>query len=215
MMKSVYSLVLTDEVVQEIDRAAYAENTSRSNLINRILADYVSYVTPEKRMREVFRSIERILTGGDNFQVLLQPSESMFSLRSALAYKYNPNVRYSVELYENASPALGELRVSLRSQNSTLMLYMLQFFKLFSKVEQSYIGAVECDMEGGRYVRKLAVRRGSDAENSEIGQSIADYIGLFDACLKAFFGELGDPNAAVSDVDRLYGDYVRTHNIIL
>ena len=40
MNKSVYSLVLADEVVEAIDRMAYSMNTSRSNLINQILADH-------------------------------------------------------------------------------------------------------------------------------------------------------------------------------
>ena len=39
MSKSVYSLVLTDEIVQAIDSLAYRMNTSRSALIDRILAD--------------------------------------------------------------------------------------------------------------------------------------------------------------------------------
>lgn len=37
MKKSVYSLVLMDDVVEAIDRMAYSMNTSRSNLINRFL----------------------------------------------------------------------------------------------------------------------------------------------------------------------------------
>jgi len=41
MAKSVYSLVLRDEVVAEIDRLAYRMNTNRSNMINQILAEYV------------------------------------------------------------------------------------------------------------------------------------------------------------------------------
>ena len=51
MNKSVYSLVLSDEIVQEIDRMAYEAGASRSAMINQILADYVRYTTPEKRMR--------------------------------------------------------------------------------------------------------------------------------------------------------------------
>ena len=39
MAKSVYSLVLRDEVVAEIDRLAYRMNTNRSNMINQILAE--------------------------------------------------------------------------------------------------------------------------------------------------------------------------------
>ena len=37
MKKSVYSLVLMDDVVNAIDDMAYQMNTSRSNLINQIL----------------------------------------------------------------------------------------------------------------------------------------------------------------------------------
>ena len=39
MSKSVYSLVLTDEIVRAIDSLAYRMNTSRSALIDRILAE--------------------------------------------------------------------------------------------------------------------------------------------------------------------------------
>ena len=52
MSKSVYSLVLSDEVVREVDLEAYRHGLSRSAMINQILAEAVSYVTPEKRMRE-------------------------------------------------------------------------------------------------------------------------------------------------------------------
>ena len=53
MSKSVYSLVLSDDVVAQIDCAAYALGTSRSNLINQVLAEYVSLITPEKRRKDI------------------------------------------------------------------------------------------------------------------------------------------------------------------
>ncbi|MEG1525033.1 MAG: hypothetical protein RRZ24_02655 [Clostridia bacterium] len=215
MHKSVYSLVLTDDVVEEIDHLAYEATTSRSNMINQILAEYVSYITPEKRMREVFDRIERMLTGGDVFQLLLQPSDSMFSLRSALSYKYNPTVRYSVELYQNNVPLLGELRVSVRSQNSTLMLTMLQFFKLWTRIEQSYIGATEYATEDGRYVRRFRCPRDGQIDNEAIGAAIAGYIDLFDHALKLYFENLTNPQYALNGVERLYAEYVRNCEIIL
>ena len=54
MNKSVYSLVRMDNVVGEVDKLAYEMGTSRSNLINQILAEYVRYTTPEMRMRAIF-----------------------------------------------------------------------------------------------------------------------------------------------------------------
>ena len=214
MNKSVYSLVLSDEIVQEIDRMAYEMGQSRSAMINQVLADYVRYTTPEKRMREVFSAIEQMLLGSV-FEPQLQPSESMFSLRSALDYKYNPSVRYSVELYKNARPILGELRVSVRSQNSALVLAMLQFFKLWTRIETAYIGRVECAMEDGRYLRKLRISEESNPNNEQIGEGIAAYIRLLDSALKQYFEHLNDPAVAMTGVERLYVNYIRGGGMIL
>lgn len=215
MNKSVYSLVLTDDVVAEIDRIAYENGTSRSNTVNQILAEYVSYDTPEKRIREVFSEVENLLTGSSRFQVMMQPSDSMFSLRSALAYKYNPTVRYSVELNRNLQPAIGELRVSVRSQSSALRLYMLQFFKLWSWIEQNLVGHVECAMADDRYIRRLAVAEDRKLDNEALGQAIAEYIRLFDTALKLFFNHLDQPETAIARVESLYGDYLRKNSAIL
>ena len=215
MNKSVYSLVLTDDVVAEIDRIAYENGTSRSNTVNQILAEYVSYDTPENRIREVFSEVENLLTGSSRFQVMMQPSDSMFSLRSALAYKYNPTVRYSVELNRNLQPAIGELRVSVRSQSSALRLYMLQFFKLWSRIEQNLVGHVECAMADDRYIRRLAVAEDRKLDNEALGQAIAEYIRLFDTALKLFFNHLDQPETAIARVESLYGDYLRKNPAIL
>ena len=215
MNKSVYSLVLTDAVVSEIDRLAYENGTSRSNMINQILAAYVSYDTPEKRMREIFSEVERLLTAGSNFQVMLQPSESMFSLRSALAYKYNPTVRYSVELNRGGGAGLGELRVSVRSQNSTIRLYMLQFFKLWTRLEQSMIGSVECAMMEDKYVRRLNASNTAEHGNITVGEGIASYIRLFDTALKVFFADLNRPQESLLRMEALYRDYLKSNPAVL
>lgn len=213
MNKSVYSLVLSDEIVQEIDRMAYETGASRSAMINQILAEYVRYTTPEKRMREVFSAIEHMLLGSV-FEPQLQPSESMFSLRSALDYKYNPSVRYSVELYKNARPLLGELRVSVRSQNSALVLAMLQFFKLWTRIENKYIGRVECAMEDGRYLRKLRITD-ENLSNEQIGEGIAAYINLLDSALKQYFESIHDPALAVTNVEKRYVNHIHRGGMIL
>ena len=213
MNKSVYSLVLSDEIVQEIDRMAYEAGASRSAMINQVLAEFVRYTTPEKRMREVFSAIEQMLLGGV-FESQLQPSESMFSLRSALDYKYNPSVRYSVELYKNARPLLGELRVSVRSQNSALVLAMLQFFKLWTRIENTYIGRVECAMEDGRYLRKLRLTD-DKFTNEQIGAGISGYINLLDSALKQYFETIHEPAMAVTSVEKLYVNYIHSGSMIL
>ena len=73
-------------------------NLSRSALANQILAEHLSYVTPEKRLHDVFSAMENFLSEAYGFQLMLKPSDSALSLRTALEYKYNPSGRYSVEL---------------------------------------------------------------------------------------------------------------------
>ena len=62
-MKNVYSIVLSSDIVEKIDLLAYENGTNRSNMINQILAEYVSYTTPEKRFREIFQHMQDILEG--------------------------------------------------------------------------------------------------------------------------------------------------------
>ena len=61
MKKNVYSLVLSENVIAAVDRLAYERHTNRSNLINQILAEYVSYETPEMRMQNVFDRMQTLL----------------------------------------------------------------------------------------------------------------------------------------------------------
>ena len=87
MNKSIYSLVLADDIVRVIDRMAYEKGTSRSNMVNEILAEALSLTTPEKRMQEILTEMENRLSGIDTFRLLMQPSDSMISLKSAKVIK--------------------------------------------------------------------------------------------------------------------------------
>ena len=210
MKKSVYSLVLSDDVIAAVDRAAYQNGLSRSAMINRILAQAVSYTTPEQRIREIFSQVERLLNG-EVFQSLSQPSDSMMSLRSALAYKYNPNVRYSVELYPDR-PGEGELRVSLRSQSSALILYLGQFFRLWAKIEQAYVGGADCVIQDGKYARRLKLP--ARVSHREQGAVLAGYIRAMEQGLRAFFHSLDDPRQAATLVEQAYQNYLKQYPAI-
>ena len=88
MKKSVYSIVLMDDVIREVDKQAYLLGTSRSNLINQILAEHLSCVTPEMRMREIFDSLTGFISS--SFTVQEQRSASLLTMKTALEYKYRP-----------------------------------------------------------------------------------------------------------------------------
>lgn len=213
MKKNIYSLVLSESVVDAVDRLAYSMHTSRSNLINQILAERVCYVTPEKRMRLIFDELNAMIAGKEAFTVLGSPSPSILQIRSALAFKYNPTVRYNLEFYRSGGPASGELQVSLRTQNTTLMLYMAQFFKLWAKIEQSYGRGEECAVDGGRFIKKLTLSaRDEDAERAaeRFAHAIYDYLNAFDEGMKAFFYQLNDPAEAARSVEEVYRAYLQS-----
>lgn len=238
MKKNVYSLVLSEDVIAAVDRLAYQHSTNRSNMINQILAEYVSYVTPEKRMQQILQQVEALLNGQDTFQVMVaNSSDSMLSLRSALAYKYNPTVRYSVELYrsntantaDTANPAaVGALKVSLRTQNANLILTMQQFYELWIRLEQHYLGQSgpggrrSYTVEGGRMTRELRPALATGAANGNIrsnaaamteqalGQAIARYVQTLDQCMKVYFYNLDNPNGAIREIENRYATYLQS-----
>lgn len=194
MQKSVYSLVLSDEIVARIDRAAYAAKTNRSSLINRILAEYLSISTPEMQMREVLEAAEALLGRGDSLRLLERQGDAQMALRSAIAYKYNPTARYSLELYGTDPDCAGRLRVMLRTQNTALLAHATEFFTVWNELEQRLLGASRCEIEPGRLTRTLM--RPQNCGSEALGTCLARYISLFDDALKLWFDRLGEPQAA-------------------
>ena len=69
MKKNVYSLVLSDAVIAGIDRMAYSMGMSRSALINKILAEQISYVTPEMRINYIFGELEALMRDVESFRI--------------------------------------------------------------------------------------------------------------------------------------------------
>ena len=124
MDKSLYSLVLMDQVVAEIDKLAARAGTNRSNLINQILADYVSVSTPEKQIDSIFRSMEQLLSQTSELIPFVTPNQLSMSMKSSLQYKYRPTIRYSVQLYRVPEEAIGELTVNFRTQSQSLLTAM-------------------------------------------------------------------------------------------
>ena len=211
MKKSVYSLVLADDVVQAVDQLAYSMNTSRSNMINQILADYCSCLTPEKRMKDIFCCVEQMIRENHKLQVQLQPSEAMMSIRSPLRYKYRPTIRYSVELYRHLGLEIGELRVSLRTQSRPLLDILTQFFELWNKLEIKYIGKIfmggkiPAHIEDGRYTRQFVLsKEAKESSSEELGNAIASYIERFDYVMAQFFEYLQDVPVAIQKTEEAY-----------
>ena len=109
MKKTLYSLMLNDEVVREVDMMAHRMGTNRSALINQILAEYVNYTTPERRINDVLSAIETLMTPSRDLVPFFSPNSYSMSLKSSLEYKYRPTVKYEVELDRGHDESIGQL----------------------------------------------------------------------------------------------------------
>lgn len=220
MERNVYSLVLWKGVVDAVDRMACERGMSRSALINRILADYVSCSTPEGRISDIFGCMEQFFTEAENFQVRSRQSDTMLTVRSALRYRYNPTVRYALEMFREGGGAVGELRISLRTQSPPLVERLTEFFSFRKDLENRWLGGrfpggrVPCEIGPGRYTRSLlSPDSGESIASEQIADAICDYIREFDRELKRYF-EGGDPDRIRAELERSYRTYLK-HSMIL
>lgn len=187
--KHIYSLVLSDDVIHKVDQLAYEMHTSRSNCINQILAQHLSCVTPEMRMRSIFAGLEALVQ--EQFRTLRQTSANIFALQSQLDYKYKPTILYSVEIYPERNYT-GKLKIKLRTQNQALIADLDSFFRFWIALETCYLPEhpAEYQITPGRLERSVCCTdqySGEPEDIQEIGIVISDYIRRFDRYLKAWF----------------------------
>jgi hypothetical protein len=219
--KNIYSLALFDEVVDAVDKMADERCTSRSGLINEILSDYLSCPTPETRIRDVFSCMEKRFENLGTFQLRSQPSGTLFSVRSSLRYRYRPTVRYALELYRRYEPLIGELRVSLRTQNEDLLRLSEDFFRLRDALEEEWIsgifpdGKVPFEFQPGRCTRQLQYPQDAENRTSEkIAEALLAYICEFDSEMKAYFSGADSADEIEAEVEKQYRNYLKSAVII-
>lgn len=222
MPNSMYSLILNDELVEAVDRAAYAAGTNRSSMINRILAEYFSFTTPEQLTRDIFDHVMKLIHPDETFQIQMQPSEAMLSIRSPLRFRYNPTIRYSVELYRQGQGAVGELKVVARTQNASLIALLEEFFRVFASVESVLLKPLYENqgslytIRDGRLSRRLYLTAERNSLTSEqIGEGIVEYIKTLDHCLKVYFEHAGDPQSALGEIQARCKHYLKHAPIII
>lgn len=217
MEKSIYSLVLSDSVVEAVDELARAAGMSRSSMINQLLAERVGYATPEMRLRGVLASAREAMEGG--FYMVEQPTGSTLSCRTSLKYRYKPTVRYSVEIFTHGKESAGQLRVQLRTQNFRLIQDFVGFFVLWGRFEREYIVPkyahdIVYSTDDGKFTRVFNMPAGN-IPDEELGAAVADYLTMFDTALKAYFAKLPDDIASAQTLHESYlHDIVRQKYIL-
>lgn len=213
MKKTLYSLVLNDDVVREVDALAHRMGTNRSNLINQILAEYVNYTTPEQRINEVLSAIEQLMAPSRDLVPFFSPNSYSMSLKSSLEYKYRPTVKYEVELYRGAGESIGELTVLFRTQSMALIQGMTDFFRLWKQIEDAHLqpltGAkIDYALYDGKFLRSIAAPD-KDCTTQELASALSDYITLFDKLLKGYLADRYSPH----EIEGAYCSYLNNASL--
>ncbi len=208
MKKTLYSLMLNDEVVRQVDALAHRLGTSRSNLINQILAEYVDYTTPERRINDIFSAMEQLIRPSRELVPFFSPNSMSMSMKSSLEYKYRPTVKYEVELYRGNEDSMGELTVAYRTQSAGLIEAMTAFFRLWKRIEDTHLSArtgvpIRYALYEGKFMRSIAVPD-RDCSAEELAEAISEYVKLFDRLLKGYLGGSMDAH----DVEAAYYSYL-------
>ena len=195
MPKSLYSLMLSDEVVEQIDRLALKSGTNRSQLVNRILAEHCSLLTPERRIEAIFRRVNDLFESSDELISRLAPHQTTMQVRTALAYRYRPTLRYELRLYKEAEEgSIGELSMTLRTQAAELLSLMENFLTAWVPLEKRVLErkgiAPRYELQPGRFVRTVETQPlpGESGEEAagRIGDALSLYVRLLDGAFKAF-----------------------------
>ncbi len=216
MKKTLYSLMLSDDVVRAVDELAHRAGTNRSALVNQILAEYVDMVTPERQVQDIFRQIGEMLNADGALVPFITPNATTMSLKSSLQYRYRPTVKYSVELYRDREDSLGELSVVFRTQSQELLEAMGRFFRLWKQVEDELIAPykavpAEYALYASRFTRTIALPGRRDYATGDIAGAISAYVRLFDRLMKGYLaGRLSPRN-----VEEEYLNWLHEGNIIL
>ena len=209
MNKSVYSLVLMDDIIKAIDREAYRLGTSRSNLINQILAQHLACETPEMRMRSTFDYLSELI--GESFRIQQQRSASLMTMRTSLDYKYHPTISYKVELQRAPDQYIGTLRVQIRTQSQLLLNLFKEFFMFRIRFEAEELAKI-CPHEyvfsltDECFTRKLY---NSGLTPDKTGEAISRYIRNLDSSLQSF---LASPSESEPQLLRLGLEYLQLIN---
>ena len=213
MKKTLYSLMLNDEVVREVDAMAHRLGTNRSSLINEIVAEYVNYTTPERRINDILSTIQNLMQPSGDLIPFFAPHTYSMSLKSSLEYKYRPTIKYEVELFKGGEGAIGALSVLFRTQSPTLIEGMTEFFRLWKSIEDAHLARklgerIEYTLYEGKFIRSISVPdRACNSE--ELAKAIAEYIRLFDKLMKGWLTGRYDAHA----VEAAYYSYLTNTDI--
>lgn len=210
MKKSVYSLMLFDEIVEQIDQLAYLKNTNRSQLINDILAEHIGLETPEQKVQAVLESLE------ENFENKLSVGQmvknSSIQFGKSLKYKYRPKVRYSYEFIGNGGNKYAVLKISSRTQSQDLNAHFQDFFDIIKGIESSHAvtdGQYGPGDTNHKFVREFKTSGEVTRDVESITETLTRYLKMIDSAMTHYFADVDSVANIAGELEDIYISYYK------
>lgn len=201
MSKQIYSLVLSEQVIDKIDREALIRGSNRSQIINDLLCKAFDISTPDIKMNQVMDLMTASFKDVGSLQMISASHGNTLQLRTSVAYKYNPKLKYVIEMTGKTGPIFAKLRIYSRTTSETFLQSLVMYFGYLTDFEENVrtnIGHREVSGSGYVYEDNKFVKRfecdwtTADVKADAIAAYLFSYIQFLDDSIKMFFDHFGD-----------------------
>ena len=211
MRKSLYSIMIENELIDAIDELANKRAVDRSYILNEILAEYLSVKIPQINLKEIFNMIQ-LNMNTSVFKVNASLSDCVINVKSPIEHEYRPALKYCVEIYDDNDIKIGKLRLIYRTYDLHALQRFNNFIDIWISLESHYIhrffpkDSIKYDVESGRFSRVLMLPKDSMPITNEIlSRGISDYIKEFDELLKLYLNNI-ESDAKI--IEKKYIEYI-------
>ena len=204
-----YSLILTDEVIEKIDEKAYQQGMSRSQMIDHLLAREAGLYTPEQRTRMLVKeTADRVSTVLPSLKLQVRSNWGSMEMATYVRYKYNPSVKYSFDIVSVNGEPVGCLRLSSRTTSAEVQALLNSYLDDLSRIDAA--GAkfflVSPASPGRIFTRNVLLPRlFADANDID---AAADHlslcISLLEKTMQTYFRTLDDPALQAAELASAY-----------
>ncbi len=212
MRQSLYSIMLSSEIIDEIDKLAFKKEVDRSSMLNEILADYLSIKIPQMNLKEVFDMIELNMNSSSIFRVDSNLTDCIINVKSPIEHEYRPALKYSVEVFNKNDARVGKLKLIYRTYDMHALSRFNNFIDIWISLETHYIhkyfpkNSIKYEVESGRFSRILMIPKDlSPVTNEILSKGICDYIRELDELLKLYLNNI---EFDAKKVEKIYIDYI-------
>lgn len=188
MEKSVYSLMLFDDIVEKIDELASVLKTNRSQLVNDIIAEHLGLMTPEQKIQRIIENLYNSLSKTLTVHEIKKNTSIKFGKN--LNYKYKPEIKYCFEFAGSGNKKYAVLKISSRTTSKNLNSLFDKFFSLIKQLEINNNVYRESEKETSikyKFIREFRNKGSLNRDLNEVSQFLTNYLQMIDQAMNLFF----------------------------